>query len=433
MPKWIIALILLPLIAYGAFRGVFWLAIKGAIDDINNSIGMFAKIDYDKVYTSYDGTTAGLNGVSITIQQTGERFITADEIHLQVANVFEWLKLKPGNSANADDEFPSELNVILTNLSVPMTGPTADLIDEMSVDVDEPRRGRARLSDITLDNVMLIGCNERLALTTKDLMNMGYSRWNVDVFAGMQQDQENKAQTWTFRLKLRDAGEAEFIANLDGRFNSTSLAMMSASVPGRVDLELNSTDLGFIANFTDFCGNETGLSAEEFVDRNIELLENAGLTFSDSLKENYRSYMLNGGTMKMSATVTPEIDFRTVEAYNPDQQLDLFNVQFDINGKQFNGDDVNIVEPKRKAKETKRKTTRSKRTEPLVIDPKQLRRYVGKTASLELASGIVRTGVIRKVRADSVTMSMSMSSGIRRAGLTFSVDMVDIKKASILD
>ncbi len=425
MRKILLAVVLLPLLVYGAVKGYLWYDFKHNVDAFAKKIDPFAQLRYKSITTSLEGR-AGLRDVVLTLRNTG------DEIHLrslqfEAPNALYFLNFK-----RQIDKYgvPKRLGIRLHGLQLPLDAKLFDMLEQMQA---LQRQQGGLEQETSLD---ALGCGNVRSFGPRQYRAMGYS----DLLADVALNYDYKPSDTTFNVHAEFTFRDMAAVTLDTAFRASVEELKqrgaAGSPPQLLSLQAKYTDAGMNARRNRWCAAQDKLTLPAYLDRHIRMLRERlaamGIAVDPKVVAAYRKSLGNGGTVQWAMYPGGPIDPAELRLMTPKQIKQALGLQLTLGGEPINDDQIHFVAPKvAQAMEEKPKTEEqellvsSYRPVPL----KTLTSYLGRPVRLRLKSGKTIDGGLVSVARDGVRVRRSLYGG----SLTQPVAMAEIARAEIYE
>lgn len=254
MPKVLLAVVFIPLLAFGGWYWYFTHQISKQLDELAGMVAPFASLSYDSVSLGLGGE-ARINGLSVRSLMTPD-YLAADRIVLRAGSLLELQGLKRELESQ---RLPSSLALAIEGLRLDLS---SDLF--ASADVANVSIGSVGLQEAA-------GCGRRQQFSAWDLGDLGFRELIMDMEIGYRLVDEGREFHFSGNTEVRGHSRQKIEGLID--LNANSRAMMDVmTVADRARLRRFSADieeLGYYSSARDFCMAETGLEGEAYLDHHL--------------------------------------------------------------------------------------------------------------------------------------------------------------------
>lgn len=292
MPKVVLAIVFIPLLAFGGWYWYFTHQISKQLDELAGMMAPFASLSYDSVSLGLGGEVR-VNRISVRSLMSPD-YLEAERIVLRTDSLGELQGLKREIEAQ---RLPASLALAIEGLRFDLS---SDLI--ASADVANVSIGSVGLHEAA-------GCGRRQQFSAWDLGDLGFRELIMDMEIGYRLVDDGRELHFSGITEVRGHSRQKIEGLID--LNANSRAVMDVmTVVERARLRRFSADideLGYYTSARDFCMAETGLEGEAYLDHHLAhwqwQWQGEGVDPGESALEAYRRFMQQ--PQSLSLTVEP--------------------------------------------------------------------------------------------------------------------------------
>ena len=331
-PKYgkLLLIVLVPVLLYGAVKGIMYFNAKNSIDKLVDMAAGQAEISYAGIETEVLKAVA-VNGISIKpagvdVEVTIDRIRLSSDDPLFFILSSDW---KPGEGAP-----PDSLGFEISGLSVP--------VDAELMNAQMAMPGLAPQSTGQ-------PCENGLQIETPLLRAMGFERMNIDADGNYRIDSTQKTLDVGMFVDVRDVQSMRFDATLSdvdpevleqGGAPDLKLARMEMAVT--VSPEFGRQALKACAIGTELTLDQWSERLAEQALGNFEL---AGLSLGSGLSGAVRSFYRDWGRLEIIAAPSEPIGMLSMMFLPPDQLIDAMSLRFKLNDQLITDTSFTLTRP----------------------------------------------------------------------------------------
>lgn len=327
-PGKLILILLVPVLVYGALKGVLYYNAKRSVDDIVNATSHMADIRYADITTDLRGAVT-VSGISIqpmgfddTIGVEAIRIASDDPMFF--IRSAQW---QPGESAP-----PKSLSYVVSGVHLPLT---SDILQEM----DRVATGEGASDP----------CAEGLDIHPALLRKIGFSELALDLDGSYRLDETSRTLDIGMNMDLHDIESMQFAATMNdvdvetlshGGAPQFSLGRLSFSV--RVSPEFGRQALKTCAMDSDATVQEwSGIVAEQV----LAQMQQQGLSLGSGLSNAVREFYRDWGEFEVVAAPEQPVGLLSMMFLPPDQLADTLSLTMSLNNQPITDTSFNWQRP----------------------------------------------------------------------------------------
>lgn len=317
MKKVLLALILMPAVAYGGIKGYAWYKVKTAVDEMVVAMTPFANVTYDGIGTSLTGSIS-VHDIKI-YSPLVQLDMSIDEVRITAPNLQTLLNME---DELRSQKVPEEIGLHLVHMRVPTS--TLSNMQQMSVQSEY---------DKYFANLATLGCGDVHGIDADELIEMGYHQLDMSLSMTVRRNAVNNYMDMRMDAEWHEGGRFFLDAQIPGD-GSLNNIMSSQSTPRfSFDVENAAYNDRLIA----YCAEQSGQDPEAFVATHLDLLKShlsaAGLDLNDRLYDAYRDYLTKGENITVSINPDDPTMIQHIGMYPPTDMLTILGVEMSIGGR----------------------------------------------------------------------------------------------------
>lgn len=440
MKNLIIAIIVLPLLAYGGMKGAVWYKTKQELDHAIEQTALFADITYGDITSSLLDNQVSINNVNVAMKQSGEHF-SIETLSLSTQDLF---KIMLEGAENMVDESGT---LLLHQLSIDVRGFTLDLSSDLAEDM--------LVSDRALMNLDALACGEIKKINAEALQAMGYSSLIQDFRVSLQFVPTEQVVKVHVNSGTRDMYALSVKAKVFLGVDELTLAGAPTLSPKLSQFSMTFYEQSYLERQKAFCATQLGVSDEEYVPIFIDTLERSlaasGIVVGPKVHEAMMTFYRSPSSLTVEVNPTGPIEVEYLDVYNPKDLVDWIGLDIYFNDQKLSELDViwkakslseaGLSVPKWSEQDDPNKSKveatvliedpQAKIVEPIKLPKKRFRvtrvddlpRFKGYRVYVSTKKGQDYRGTLKSVEADYVTILHNVPGG--QAMLPLSKDGIE--------
>lgn len=317
-PSRVLLVLLIPVLAYGAFKGVLYYNAKRTMDDIALAASNHADVRYGSISTEVRGAvTVG----DIRIQPIGsDDVIEIDAV--RVASDDPLFFIRGGHWTPGEDAPPGSLSFAVNGVRLPLS------------DAWLPPSP----TGVTPADPLVGACANGLQINAALLRQLGFKTIAVDMDGSYRLDETARTLDLDLNTDMRDVQSMRFAAT----FTDVDVVAMGQGVPsgnlnlGRLSVAMRlSPEFGRQALKACASGSDQTVDAWSGIlaDRALEGLASAGLTLGSGLSDAVRTFYREWGEIRVVAAPEKPVGMLSLAFLPPEQLVDALSLQLSLNGR----------------------------------------------------------------------------------------------------
>ncbi|MDX1431960.1 MAG: hypothetical protein R3286_05875 [Gammaproteobacteria bacterium] len=317
MKKVLLALILMPAIAYGSVKGYAWYKVTSAMDEIVVAMTPFANVTYGGVGTSLAGSVSvhDLRIYSPAMQLD----MSIEEVRVSAPNLQTLLNIE---DELRSQKVPEELGLHLVHARMP-TSAVANM-QAMSV--------RSEFDEY-FASLATLGCGDVKRIDAAELIEMGYHQLDMSMSIKVRRNAVSNYMDMRMEAEWHDGGRYFVDAQIPGDGSLNNL-MASGNTP-RFSFDIENA--AYNERLVTYCAEKSGQDADGFVATHVDLLkshlEAAGVSLNEELYDAYRDYLAGGDNITISINPDDPTLLQHIGMYQPTDMLTILGVEMSVAGR----------------------------------------------------------------------------------------------------
>lgn len=407
-----LALLLIPILAYGGSIGYLRYEVGATADDAIRSAAPIAEIEYRSVYTSALGDEVGLDGIVIR-PTMGEDEFRIDRMRIKVPHIGYFLS--SGKRMNSGKP-PKNLGVEISGLELDINSSIFDMVDQ----------ALQQHAGTSLD---ALGCGDIEAFSLRDYRRMGIGTTITDIALSSTYDEELNNLRISFSASSQGLGEIEGSSDFEVEPETTAMALAGSTIRS---LAFGYRDTGYYKLRNDYCARLNESSTEAYVDRNLELIgEEYGVTIPAQALAAYKTLMSKGGELHVRLNPGNGIRFGDLQYMRAAEIARMLDPKILINGtpldvtqlgwEESQGEDIPTHKPTGERQPRRRVAPPAVVEAPERVDIRTLtfrtiplsdaRKYQGKLMQITTTDGRIRKGRLQRIEDERLYLTMELRGG----------------------
>lgn len=408
--NWIIVLILVPVVAYGAVRLALWYTVKDALDGAKEALSPVASFEHAKILSPVLGPF-GVTGIRI------QPHVLEDSVSIGSAliNIQDPVEKYQFVHAVMNDTLPTSFNLSLNEIRVSLTGDIAAWLDS-----NLPSSGPSADGTPT-------ACRTGNSFKIEDLREMGYKELVGHLNLDYNYDRLNGGLVIYAQIRFEDM----FEVTVEGKIPPEEVYFdvdRIHGIPKVSDLSITVDEASWNAHLNTYCAGVMGINEKEYVDRKVddmkEMMESTGFEPSDELMDGLRRYAAGTAPITLSLNPRDPVDPTQLTADgDPKMVIDRLGIEVLVDGKPV--ENLGAVreesDDENQAEEHKEETFKSTPMRELAL-------YLQSRVKIFTKSGNLHEGYLDSVGAEKLVITQHLVGG----SATFDVERDDIKDVQVL-
>ncbi len=424
--KFIITSLVLAGIAIGGIKGFLWYKIKTTADEVIVMLAPQATITYDGVITGLDGTL-GISEVRIRPQGFAEE-VYIEEISFKLDNLVSLIELE---QQAKQQKLPNAIAFNLLGFSMNMQGELAKTL-----------YGGGEGSQFFMNSPASHACGDVGLLGAPELRSMGYSGLLVqDIVVGYRHNEFNRLLDLYMDATVREMETWRFLFQVKATSMDLMPVMAAMQSQQFEKIQITLEDMGYQTKLYEFCRRQEGLSEQDYLVRNTELMkENLGkdfmMAFSDSMYQALNDFYRNGGEMTWEVDPPREVDWGNLMLYKPEDIATILGLSLQVNGKAYEdlaiGFGVDVIEEEQEMAEQPVMPVApppvEEESEPewRVFSLNEIDKHRGRLVKVKTRTGKTRQGQLQQILETGIRLTLQ--SGANK--LTYTIEFNHIEEIS---
>lgn len=428
MKKLLSRLILITAVILASTITYIYFSTKSTVDSMIQSIQPFVNVEYKQFQNYMDGSIS-IHDVSISTKLGGEQSnIDVGSIEIQMNSVLDYFNFeKKINSGEIPPKLQIAINHVRTDLGLLMD----DSPDKLGV--------------IT-DYMTELACGEVKLTPSEKLTALGYSGIDSSISIDFSYSEIASEAEVKFDLILHDMARYAVTTSIPNVSSTVSLTNHNGKISS---IEVGIQDLGYNNKLIEYCSNQTDVQAELYVKQHIQALKNyfsnANVSFSSSVYDAYRAYLLEQAHISISSHPNSSISIESLGFYDTKDWARILDLTLFIDGKPtnnffFDWNEESVLNDLLKARSLAKKDDqiekkhvriikRVKKSQKIntEIPVSQIHDYTNKHVTLYTNSGKKFKGIVKSVNRGQVIMIISIQGG----SAEIPIDISKITKVSL--
>lgn len=284
-------------------------------DQLDHAIALmspFARVTYQEVNSSLSGE---VSVGQVMIRAYAVDFeVQIEEIHLTFPDLKTLLFFRDDIRKQ---RLPESMEFGLRHIEVDV-GDLKPYLEAAQNDTDQWLQGNNALGCKTLENVD--------AATL--LQILGYDRLDGSMVMAYGWDKLSKSMTVNMDFSWHDMSHTEVIFSFD---DVAALSAAALAQPKLKSISLQLEDLGYNKRFTEYCAQQDGITADEFIDIHLALarsvLKEQGVSLGEEWFEAYDYYLKDVGPLEISIYPDNMKDLANAHLYKPSELPRLLGLE----------------------------------------------------------------------------------------------------------
>ena len=421
-------LILIAAVALASSAAYIYFSTKSTVDSMIQSIAPFVTVEYKHFNNFMDGSIS-IHDVSINTQLSGENtHVDIGSIEVKMDSVLDYFNFEQKINSG---EIPPKLQLAINHVHTDVGLLINDSPDKLG---------------IITDYMTELACGEVNLTPSEKLTALGYSGIDSSISIDFEYSRLTSEAEVKFDLILHDMAQYAVKTTIPNVNSTVGLTNPNGKISS---LELGIQDLGYNKKLIEYCSNQRGIQPERYVEQHVQALKNyfsdASVSFSDSVYDAYRAYLIEQAHVSISSHPNASFSVESLNFYDTKDwasilDLTLFvdekpasNFFFDWNKESVLNDLLKARALAEKEDDTEKKQVRIiKRAQksPKVnaeIPVSQIHDYTNKHVTLNTKSGKTFKGIVKSVKRGQVIMIISIQGG----NAEIPIDVSKIIKVSI--
>ena len=311
-PGKLLLLLLIPVLLYGALKGVMYYNAKRSVDDIVAAAADHADVRYADISTDLRGA---VTVSAIAVQPLGsDEVVTIDAV--RVASDDPMFFIRGIQWRGEEGSPPGSLSFNISGLSMPLATAFSD-----------------RPVAPAVDSAGL--CSDGVSIDPQLLQRIGLSALNMDVDGSYRIDEANRTLDLGMNVDLRDIQSVRLSATL----NDVDVQSLSQGAPpsfslGRFDFAVRvSPEFGRQALKACAIGTEYSVQAWSGVlaEQAMQRFADSGLTLGEGLSKAVRDFYRDWGEFRVVAVPARPIGLLSLVAMRPEQLVPTLGLRLSLN------------------------------------------------------------------------------------------------------
>ena len=311
-PGKLLLLLLIPVLLYGALKGVMYYNAKRSVDDIVAAAADHADVRYADISTDLRGA---VTVSAIAVQPLGsDEVVTIDAV--RVASDDPMFFIRGIQWRGEEGSPPGSLSFNISGLSMPLATAFSD-----------------RPVAPAVDSAGL--CSDGVSIDPQLLQRIGLSALNVDVDGSYRIDEANRTLDIGMNVDLRDIQSVRLSATL----NDVDVQSLSRGAPpsfslGGFDFAVKvSPEFGRQALKACAIGTEYSVQAWSgaLAEQAMQRFADSGLTLGEGLSKAVRDFYRDWGEFRVVAVPARPIGLLSLVAMRPEQLVPTLGLRLSLN------------------------------------------------------------------------------------------------------
>ncbi len=316
MNKNLVIPLLVPVIAFGAVKGIYWYQVKTFADEMAARAAPFMTLEYDGIETGLDGA-AGIAGVRI-YPVGGEEPVRVGSIRVVSDDWTYFLRL---NTPFDSGELPNQLRFEINGIDFDLNSALAKQLGSMGSNLQPP----------------MAGCEAAGSDGIDLFRTLGYSSLLSDISLAYNYSPASEYLTATMEMSTFSSFSMKLSADIDMGVSSLNRSSVRAAQPKLGGVTIQYNDDSFNSRLLEHCASLTGESTGAFTERHVETVaeryRQLGFVFDNSLTDAYRRFLSGKGNATLKLAAENPVGVQEAAIRTPDQILRALSKQLQVNGK----------------------------------------------------------------------------------------------------
>lgn len=407
--NWLIILVLIPAVAWGAAKAVIWYNVKDALDDARAALSPVATLEYSRILSPVFGPF-GATGIRIQPHIVDQEItIGSALVHIDdLVEKYNFLR------AAMRDTIPTRVNFSLNGARVPLGGDMAEWFERAAA----PPGSMAAASGV---------CETGSPFTAAGMKKIGYDELVGNVILDYAYDRRGGGLVVYLKLEAQEMVEV----TLEGKVPATEVAFSVErinGVPSFSDLTVTMRDLSWSARYNAYCARETGVSESRFAEARLEETRQsflaAGFQPSEELMRALEQFA--AGTAPLSVSFNPRepLDVSKVSlSEDPKFLIDSLGIEVAVDGKPLSNLGTVREQPQEEVKQAKIVDETYKLT-PIA----ELPQYITSRIEIYTTDGKVHEGYLDSIDTGRIVLTQHLVGG----SATFDVARSEVDRILVL-
>ena len=334
-----INLLIRRLIVLSIFLSALWFGFKFYSESqISEKLNQLAFIASSQAIIRFEDVTVHITGkisisnIEITPVSISEDPFHAEKISLIFPNTFEMIKLMYNVGMGNDVEMPESLRLQLDGINDPF-------IDDQSIyaGITEERNSFLREE---LKNTSEPICGDDYIIGPDDYKEMGISSLITGFYWEYKYNKDNQKLMASFGFSATDLYTASMKINIA---NQQSVGIQDLmQMPQISSVEMVYQDQGLVPTTNKYCAQKSGISLDEFIQRNTYLpdeyyLHTIGIIPNEAMKKAYIDFLRKPESISITSYLPPNFNPMILAVYDTEHWVSTLGLSLKVNN--------NVVSP----------------------------------------------------------------------------------------
>jgi hypothetical protein len=421
-PLLLLALVLLPFLAFAALKLYVHLSVRAALDELIAVAAPYASIRYQGVGTSLGGRI-DIDGVQLSPYGFADR-IRAKGIEIRTPGLgfllFGVRDLKAG-------EYPRKLGLALHGLTLDLNGPLAEAFERHAATRASAGAGHGKPH-----------CGGLRYFGPREYRELGYDRLVSDVSIDYEYEAASERVFVQMEWSVRDLASLRTQFYLGG--NPSSLKAL-LQPPWRVtELRAVYEDLSYVSRVKQYCANASEISVDDYIRAEVGqgdagYLHSWGFVPGPGLRAAYRQFLEQPFELRVQANPLAAVDPAALKRLSPHEVLTQLNLMMSVNGNLVT--DLSYLLEAADSPTHAASSVRSGATRPpaggkekggyRAVRKNELSRYLGRQVRMHASGGVLHEGVLLEVKGGLTRVQRQYASGV----VILTVPLIKVERAEV--
>lgn len=428
MKQFFSRLFLIAVISLTSTAAYIYFSTKSTVDSMIQSIQPFITVEYKQFKNYMDGSIS-IHDVSI-ITKFSDKHTTIDvgSIEVKMDSVLDYFNFE--QKINSGEIIP-KLQLAINHVHTDMGLFINDSPDELG---------------LITDYITELACGEVKLTPNEKLTALGYSGIDSSISIDFEYSELTSEAELKIDLILHDMARYAVNTSIPNVTSTVDLTNLTSNFS---DLEFGMQDLGYNQRLIEYCSDQSEVNAELYVKRHIEALKNyfanANVSFSNSVYDAYKSYLIEQAYVSISSHPTSSISIEPLRFYDTKDWASILDLTLFVNEKPashffFDWNKESVLNELLKARALPKKERETEKKQVRIIKRvkqsqkvnteipvSRLHEYTNQFVSVNTKSAKTFKGIVKSIKRGQVIMIITIQGG--KAEIP--IDISKITKVSI--
>lgn len=414
--KFILILIIVPAVLYGAVKGYLWYTINSQMEALQKSLQPVARLSWREILTPMLGPI-GVKHLVVRPHIVNDP-IQIGSILIHANDPMQRFELI---SAHLRDEVPKKLVMSINRVSLDLNGEIANWI------------GKFQKGAVVGTPIDALACGDRQFFTIDDLRDMGYKELATDINLQYSLNDLKSALDLFIKIRTHDMMEFAIDALIPASEVPNSTKRLTLEEPSVESLSVTVRDLGYNKNKTTFCSVNTGKTPEQYIQAHVEAvraraMEN-GFEPSAELMRAFQQYLTKPSTITLAIRPIDASPLTALRLPDSNDAIKSLGLEVSINDKPVeNIGSFQTAEQRLAALQAEQEENQVKVIKYRDTPIPELVHYLDQRILIDTTDGKFLRGYLNAVAPDKLVLTRQLVGG----SATFAVATKDIERVRVL-